>query len=62
VSKLTLPVVEFPVARLPEEANDNFLARVQLAAANVVGKYARGEHDACIVVIPNNGRVNRVFE
>jgi hypothetical protein len=62
VSKLTLPLPKFPVARLLRETNDNFRARVELAAVNVVGRYARGELDTCIVVVPNNGQVNRVFE
>jgi hypothetical protein len=29
---------------------------------NVVTRYARKEHDTCVAVVPNNGRVNRVFE
>jgi hypothetical protein len=42
--------------------DDHFRARVELAAVNVVGRYARGEHDACIAVVLNMGRLNRVFE
>jgi hypothetical protein len=62
VSKLIVPLPESPVARLLEEMNDGFRVRVEVAAVNVVGRYARGEHDACIGVVPNEGRMNRVFE
>jgi hypothetical protein len=62
MSKLSLPLLEFPAARLPSEMNDIFWVRVEQAAVNVVGRYARGEHDACIAVVLNNGWVNRVFE
>jgi hypothetical protein len=62
VSKLTLPLPEFPVARLPREMADGFQMRVELAAVNVVGRYTRGEHDACIAVVLNDGHLNRVFE
>jgi hypothetical protein len=62
VSKINLPLSEFPVASLPKEADDHFLARVELAAVNVVGSYAHGEHEACIAMMPNKGRLNRVFE
>jgi hypothetical protein len=27
-----------------------------------VGSYARGEHYVCTAVVPNKGRLNRVFE
>jgi hypothetical protein len=62
VSKLHLPLLEFPIARLPNEMNDHFRARVELAAENIVGSYTRGEHDVCIASVPNEGRVNWVFE
>jgi hypothetical protein len=62
VLKLTLPLLEFPVARLMGGTNDSFRVTVEVAAANVIGRYARGEHDTCIAVVPNNGRLNRVFE
>jgi hypothetical protein len=62
MSKLTLPLSEFPVARLPKETNDGFRVRVELAVVNVVGRYAHREHDACIVVVSNDGQGNRVFE
>jgi hypothetical protein len=35
---------------------------VELATVNVVGRYARGEHDVCIALVLNMGRLNRVFE
>jgi hypothetical protein len=62
MSKLVVPMPTFPLARLPNETNDSFVARVEPAAANVIGRYARGEHDVCIVVVPNEGRANWVFE
>jgi hypothetical protein len=62
VSKLVVPMLLFPIARLPEETNDGFMASVELAAANVIGRYAHEEHDVCIVAVPNEGQVNRVFE
>jgi hypothetical protein len=55
VSKITLPLPEFPIARLPEDSNDHFRARVELAAENVMGSYIHGEHDACILALPNRG-------
>jgi hypothetical protein len=58
VSKILLPLSEFPVARLPDETNDHFCTWVELAVENVVGRYARGEHDACIATLPNEGRLN----
>jgi hypothetical protein len=61
-SKLPAPMLAFPVARLPEETNDQFHVRVELAAANVVGRYTRGEHKVCIEILPNQGRVNWGFE
>jgi hypothetical protein len=36
--------------------------RVELAAENIVGSYARREDDTCIAVVPNEGRLNQVFE
>jgi hypothetical protein len=62
VSKLAVPMPMFSVARLPEETNDGFRGRVELVTANIVGRYARGEHDVCVAALPNGGRVNRVFE
>jgi hypothetical protein len=61
VSKLSAPMPDFPVVKLPEETNDRFRARVELAAANVVGRYTRGEHKVCIEVLLNRGRVNGFF-
>jgi hypothetical protein len=39
-----------------------FQVRVELAMVNVVGRYARVEHDACIAMVLNDGRVIRVAE
>jgi hypothetical protein len=62
VSKLSIPLLEFLVARCPEKMNDGFRARVELAATNVVGRYVHGEHKAYVETVPNGGRVNRVFK
>jgi hypothetical protein len=59
VSKLCLPLLEFLVARLPDEMNDHFRARVERATENVMGSYAHREHDVCITSVLNEGRVNR---
>jgi hypothetical protein len=58
VLKLAVPMKDFCVAKLPEEMNDDFHARVELTTANVVGRCARGEHKVCVEVMPNQGRVN----
>jgi hypothetical protein len=62
VSKLPVPFLEFPVARRPEETNDGFRVRVELAVMNVVGRYVYGEHKACVETVLNGGWVNRVSE
>jgi hypothetical protein len=54
VSKLTVPMLEFPIARCAEETNDGFQARVELAAVNVVGRYAREEHKVCVKMVPTD--------
>jgi hypothetical protein len=62
VLKLVVPMPTFPITNLPDEMNDNFVAMVELAVANVTGRYASGEHYVCITTVPNGGQVNRVFE
>jgi hypothetical protein len=62
VSNLHLLLPEFPIVRLPDEMNDHFCTRIELAAKNIMGGYARGEHDVCVVSVLNRGRVNWVFE
>jgi hypothetical protein len=62
VLKLAAPMLEFPVARHPEETNEGFRGRVELAVTSIIGRYAHGEHDVCVATVPNGGRVNRVFE
>jgi hypothetical protein len=62
VLKVSAPMTDFPVARHPEETVDEFCARMELAIEDVVRRYTRGEHKACIKILPNHGRVNRVFE
>jgi hypothetical protein len=62
VSRLIVCLPNFPVARHPDEMIDGFRARVQIAVVNVVGRYSCGEHKMCVEMLPNGGRVNRVFE
>jgi hypothetical protein len=62
VSKVTLPLLESPLTRLQGENNDHFLASVELGTKNVVGGYIHMEHDACILLLLNHGRLNRIFE
>jgi hypothetical protein len=62
VLKLSVPMSDFPVIGLLEETNGQFRARVELAAANVIGRYTHGEHKVCIEALPNQGRGNQVFE
>jgi hypothetical protein len=52
----------FPVAKRSDEMIDGFRARVEIAVANIVGRYSCGEHKMCVEMLPNGGRVNRVFE
>jgi hypothetical protein len=62
MSKLMVPLPEFPIARHPDKTNDGFQVRVEIATMNIVGRYTCGEHRVCIEVLPNGGWVNRVFE
>jgi hypothetical protein len=62
VSKVTMPLPEFPLTNLQGESDAHFLVRVELDTKNVLGSYGCAEHDACIQALPNGGRLNRVFE
>jgi hypothetical protein len=65
VSKLCLPLLEFPFARHPDEMNGHFRVRVELAVENIMGGgggYAHAEHDVCVVSVSYRDRVNWVFE
>jgi hypothetical protein len=62
VSKVVVPLPEFPLGRFEGESNDHFLVRVELDAENVVGSYSCVEHDVCIQGLLNRGHLNRVFE
>jgi hypothetical protein len=62
ILKVTLPLPEFPLAKLLGMSNDHFLVMVELGAENVLGSYIRTEHDACGLALLNGGRLNRVFE
>jgi hypothetical protein len=59
---VTLPLPEFPLAKFQGECNDHFQARVELGVENVVVSYCHVEHDACVLALPNGGRLKRVFE
>jgi hypothetical protein len=50
MSKITLPLLDFPVAKFPQEMDDHFLVR-----GSKLQMYAHGEQDACIVVVPIMG-------
>jgi hypothetical protein len=62
MSKLSIPLSEFPIARRSKETNDGFRTRAELATMNVVGRYIRGDHKACVKTVSNRGWVNRIFE
>jgi hypothetical protein len=62
LSKLVIPLPEFPIARHQEEMNDGLRAMVELAVTNIIDRYARKEHKLCAKMVPNRDRVNRVFE
>jgi hypothetical protein len=55
-------MTDFPFAGLPEETVDGFCARMELAIVDIVRRYTRGEHKGCIKILPNQDRVNMVFE
>jgi hypothetical protein len=61
ISKVVLPLLEFPLAKLQGESNDHFLVRVELGVENVMDSYGRVEHDACIKALPNEGRLSRCW-
>jgi hypothetical protein len=62
VSQLKVPLPRFPVSCEDEEGDAHFLVRVEQEARNIMGSYTRVEHEACLVSLPNNGRLNRVLE
>jgi hypothetical protein len=61
VSKVTLSLPEFPLAKLQGESNDHFLVRVELGIENVIGSYICTDHNAC-KLLSNGGLLNQVFE
>jgi hypothetical protein len=61
-SQLKVPLPNFPLSREDDEDDTHLLARVEREARNIVGGYTRGEHEACITSLPNNGHLNRVLE
>jgi hypothetical protein len=62
MSKVTLPLLEFSVAKLQGESNDHFLVMVEIGVENVVGSYGRAEHDAYLKALSNEGQLSRVLE
>jgi hypothetical protein len=62
VSKVVMPLPEFPLDRIEGGGNDHFLARVELEAENVVGSYSHVENDVCIKALLNGGRLNHVLK
>jgi hypothetical protein len=47
VSKLAVPLQEFPVARCLKEANHGFRVKVELVAANIVGPHLEPGFEVC---------------
>jgi hypothetical protein len=62
VSKLTVALPKFPITRCLDETIDGFRARVEIAEANIVGRYTCRENMVCDETLPNGGRVNKIFE
>jgi hypothetical protein len=62
ISKVTLPLPEFPLAKLQGESNYRFLARVELGVENVVGRYGHTKHEAYVKAMSNGGRLNQGLE
>jgi hypothetical protein len=62
VSKLRVPLLEFHITCSKEEDEAKFSARLELEAENVMGSYGHTEHETCVKALPNEGRLNRVFE
>jgi hypothetical protein len=58
-----MPLPKFVVVHKDDSEDDvKFLARVELEAKGIVGRYTRPEHDSCIANLRNVGCLNRVFE
>jgi hypothetical protein len=58
-----MPLPKFVVVRKDDSEDDvKFLARVELEAKGIVGRYTRPEHGSCIANLRNVGCLNRVFE
>jgi hypothetical protein len=62
VSRLKIPLPNFRLRHEGEKDDVRFLVRVEQEARNIVGSYTRTEHEAYLISIPNNGRLNRVLE
>jgi hypothetical protein len=62
VSRLKIPLPNFSLRCEGEEDDARFLVRVEQEARNIVGDYTRAEHEACLAIIPNNGRLNHVLK
>jgi hypothetical protein len=62
VSKVIVPLSEFPFTKFQGESDDDFLARVELGAENVIDSYDCVEHDACVLVLPNGDRLTEFLE
>jgi hypothetical protein len=62
VSNLKVPLPRFSLSREDQDDDTSFLARVEQEARNIVGSYMRGDHEACVAGLQNNGRLNHVLE
>jgi hypothetical protein len=56
------PLPKFGVVKPEGESDERFITKVAERAEKLVGRYNLKEHEACVAHIPNNGRLNRVFE
>jgi hypothetical protein len=61
-SQLKVPLPSFPLSHKEGQDDVQLLVRVQQEARNIVGRYTCAEHEACIVSLPNNSRLNHVFD
>jgi hypothetical protein len=61
VSRLKIPLPNFPLRCEGEKDGVRFPTRVEQEARNIVGAYTRAEHEASLASIPNNGRLSHVL-
>jgi hypothetical protein len=62
VSRLKIPLPNFPLCCQGEEDDVWFLAKVEQEDRNIVGGYTCVKHNAYLASIPNNGHLYRVLK